>query len=78
MNVKIFIFIKIIFQVFEAIQQGIPRATGIEINRVLVYYARLKAYSSGQSKICQFKRANLWKVKIQNILLLINVFFCFV
>jgi hypothetical protein len=73
---KIFIFLKIIFQVFEAIQQGIPRATGIEINRVLVYYARLKAYSSGQNKICQFKRANLWKVKIQNILLLINVFFC--
>ncbi|CAF1288955.1 unnamed protein product [Adineta ricciae] len=47
--------------VFEAVQQGFPRATGIEINRVLVYYARLKAYVSGQSKICHFKRANLWK-----------------
>ncbi|CAF4031574.1 unnamed protein product [Rotaria sp. Silwood2] len=47
--------------VFEAIQQGFPRATGIEINRVLVYYARLKAYLSNQGKICQFKRANLWK-----------------
>ncbi|CAF1311223.1 unnamed protein product [Rotaria sordida] len=47
--------------VFEAIQQDFPRATGIEINRVLVYYARLKAYLSNQGKICQFKRANLWK-----------------
>ncbi|CAF1608548.1 unnamed protein product [Rotaria sp. Silwood1] len=47
--------------VFEAIQQGFPRATGIEINRVLVYYARLKAYLSNQGNICKFKRANLWK-----------------
>ncbi|CAF1421981.1 unnamed protein product [Adineta steineri] len=47
--------------VFEAVQQGLPRATGIELNRVLVYYARLKALTSGQRKICQFKRANLWK-----------------
>ncbi|UJR09806.1 hypothetical protein I4U23_014032 [Adineta vaga] len=47
--------------VFEAVQQGIPRATGIELNRVLVYYARLKSYLSGQRNICQFKRANLWK-----------------
>ncbi|CAF3330693.1 unnamed protein product [Rotaria socialis] len=47
--------------VFEAAQQGFPRATGIELNRVLIYYARLKAFSSNQSSICQFKRANLWK-----------------
>ena len=51
------------FQVFEAVQQGVPRATGIEINRVLVFYAKLKAYFSGQSNICHFKRANLWKVE---------------
>ena len=52
-----------VLQVFEAAQQGFPRATGIEINRVLVYYARLKALSSGLSNICRFKRENLWKVK---------------
>lgn len=55
-------FFQITFQVFEAVQQGLPRATGIEINRVLVYYARLKSLLAGQRKICQFKRANLWKV----------------
>jgi hypothetical protein len=64
-NIYIFVLVRIILQVFEAVQQGFPRATGIEINRVLVYYARLKAYLSGQEKICQFKRANLWKVKLE-------------
>lgn len=56
-------FIQILFlQVFEAAQHGFPRATGIELNRVLVTYARLKSLFSGQQKICKFKRANLWKV----------------
>lgn len=56
------VFLPSPFQVFQAAQHGFPRATGIEINRVLVYYARLKSYLTGQRKICQFKRANLWKV----------------
>jgi len=53
-----------LLQVFEAVKHDIPRATGIEINRVLVYYARLKALVTRQNQICQFKRANLWKVNI--------------
>jgi hypothetical protein len=62
-------------KVFEAAQQGFKSATGIEINRVLVYYARMKSFASGQGEICRFKRENLWKVMTKNSLSLVQLFF---
>ncbi|CAF0934962.1 unnamed protein product [Didymodactylos carnosus] len=64
-----------IVSVFESIKQGFKQSTGIELNRVLLYYSRIYALINGGRyplSSWNFKRANIWKhdlSKYENIVI---------
>ncbi|XP_068671542.1 ATP synthase subunit C lysine N-methyltransferase-like isoform X2 [Montipora foliosa] len=54
------------FQVFAAARHGY-QAHGYELNHWLVWYSKLQARLQGVHKNATFSRANLWKVKLSNL-----------